>query len=62
MGKESFKRHDRIIIEVQLKKKKDEKPEYAIIVFLCYNTLEGVFYESEYTPAFAGSEERCPSG
>ena len=49
-------------MEVQFIIKKDKKPEYAIIVFLCYNTLEGVFYESEYTPAFAGSEERCPSG
>jgi len=26
---------------------------------VCLTNIEGVFYESEYTPAFEGSEGRC---
>ena len=29
---------------------------------VCLINIEGVFYESEYTPAFNGSEGRCPAG
>ena len=29
---------------------------------VCLINIEGVFYESEYTPAFEGSEGRCSAG
>jgi len=29
---------------------------------VCLTNIEGVFYESEYTPAFNGSEGRYPAG